>query len=273
MSNPDPALGFPAGAILQPRVFVRNASGAAFTAHIYFDWRSATASGKSAAVDLALKPNATQVVDVAALQAQKLLPADAHWAAVILSAPVQPNDLMAVAASYDQTGRYGAQTPFNDQLAFHWEGGKWEVDAMHNSLVTVGNGGNKAVRAQLSIFYNEGKGQYQVEQMLAPDEQMGLDFGKLIHDQVPDKDGRRPAARSHLRRIPGSRSHRRGGGNLYEGKVILDKTYGHATYGCMTCCGYAEPYMEFDPLGVAVSSYSNQVVLHRTIASTFLPSA
>jgi hypothetical protein len=46
-------------------------------------------------------------------------------------------------------------------------------------------------RAQLSIFYNEGKEQYQVEQMLAPDEQMELDFGKLIHDQVPDNAGHR----------------------------------------------------------------------------------
>lgn len=53
--------------------------------------------------------------------AQNLIPADAHWAAVILSAPVQPDDLMAVAASYDQTGHYGVQTPFSDQLAARWE--------------------------------------------------------------------------------------------------------------------------------------------------------
>jgi hypothetical protein len=60
-------------------------------------------------------------------------------------------------------------------------------------------------------------------------------------------------------------------GNLYEGKVILDKTYGHATYGCMTCCGYDEPYMEFDPLGVAVSSYGDQSVMGRTFATIFRP--
>ena len=34
-----------------------------------------------------------------------------------------------------------------------------------------------------------GKDQYQIERTLAPDEQMPIDFGKLIHDQVPDKDG------------------------------------------------------------------------------------
>jgi len=51
---------------------------------------------------------------------------------------------LAVTAGYDQTGRYGTQTPFSDQLASHWEAGKWEVDSMHNSLVTVGNGGTGA---------------------------------------------------------------------------------------------------------------------------------
>lgn len=27
------------------------------------------------------------------------------------------------------------------------------------------------------------------------------------------------------------------GGNLIEGKVALDTTWGHLTYGCLTCCG------------------------------------
>jgi hypothetical protein len=184
LSDPDPALAFPEGTTLQPKVLVRNASGKSYTAHIHFNWRSATASGKTAPLDLPFKPNETKLIDVAALQVQKLVP-DAHWATVVLSAPVQPDELLAVASSYDQTGRYGAQTPFSDQLASHWEAGKWEVDSMHDSLVTVGNGGNKAERAQLTILYNQGRDQYQVERLLAPDEQMALDFGKLIRDQVP----------------------------------------------------------------------------------------
>jgi hypothetical protein len=72
LSNPDPALAFPAGTTLQPRVFIRNTSGKAFTAHIRFNWRSATTSGTSAPLDLAFKPNETRVVDVAALQAQNV---------------------------------------------------------------------------------------------------------------------------------------------------------------------------------------------------------
>ena len=28
-------------------------------------------------------------------------------------------------------------------------------------------------------------------------------------------------------------------GQLYEGKLVIDKTYGHAAYGCGSCCGYS----------------------------------
>src|SRR5579872_2684572 len=52
---------------------------------------------KTDPIALVFKPNATQIVDVATLQSQKIIPADAYWAAVVLSAPVQPDDLMAIA--------------------------------------------------------------------------------------------------------------------------------------------------------------------------------
>jgi len=35
-------------------------------------------------------------------------------------------------------------------------------------------------------------------------------------------------------------------GLLYEGKLVIDKTYGHAAYGCGSCCGYAGPFV-LDP--------------------------
>ena len=247
LTDPDPALGLPAGTALQPKVLLRNTSNRSYTAHIHFNWRSATATGESAPVDLVLQPNATQMVDVTALQAQKLIPADAHWAAVILSAAIQPDDLMAVASSYDQTGRYGAQTPFSDQLAFHWEAGQWEVDSMHNSLVTIGNGGNQPVRAELTIFYNHGSEQYQMEQTLAPDEQMLVDFGRLIRDRVPDKAGHLLPAdlTSGAYRVRDLTN--KTVGSLYEGKVIVEKTYGHAAYGCAVCCGYTGA--GFNPVG------------------------
>jgi len=260
LTTPDPALGFPDETALQPKLFIHNAAGKAFTAHIYFNWRSAAMSGKTAPLALPFKPNETQELDVAALQAQKFLPSDANWATVILSAPVLPEELLAVAASYDRTGRYGTQTPFNDQLASHWEAGAWQVDSTHNSLVTISNGGNKPALAQITILYNQGTAQYQLEQPLAPDEQMVLDFAKLIHDQVPDKNGNtlpHDLTWGTYRILDLADE---AAGSLYEGKVILDKTYGHATYGCMICCGPESPLMQYDPLTVAAGSSQNQTI-------------
>jgi len=38
-------------------------------------------------------------------------------------------------------------------------------------------------------------------------------------------------------------------GQLYEGKLIIDKTYGHASYGCGTCCGDGVPTLLPNPFG------------------------
>lgn len=37
-------------------------------------------------------------------------------------------------------------------------------------------------------------------------------------------------------------------GLLFEGKIIYDKTYGHAAYGCATCCGYSSAILWYDPI-------------------------
>jgi hypothetical protein len=260
LSVPDPALGFPVRTVLQPKIFVHNNSAKTYTAHLRFDWRSAADAGKTAPIDLVLSPDQTRLVDVAELQSQKLIPADAHWAAVVLSAPIQPDELMAVAASYDSTGPYGAQTPFNDQLAGKWEAGMWEVDATHDSLVTVGNGGSKPVRAELTILYNHGTEHYRLEQVLVPDEQMLVDFGTLIHNQIADSDGHTLPSGLMQGTYRVKDLTDPGLGNLYEGKVIVEKTYGHAAYGCAQCCGVNTPYMLYNPLGVPVESNATQTV-------------
>ena len=194
------------------------------------------------------------------MQEQNIIPTDAKWASVIISAPVKPDEFMAVAASYDKTLRYGAQTPFNDQLESHWEGGKWEVDATHDSIITAGNGGDKPAQAQVTLFFNGGTGKYQIEQTLAPDQQLWLDLGRLIRDRVPDKNGNTlPSDLTSgtyqfrdLTQSPGS--------SLFEGKVITDKTYGHAAYGCMICCGHGSGFMWIDPLGVGAGYQQTQTV-------------
>jgi hypothetical protein len=260
LSTPDPALGLPADTILQPTLFIRNTLAKTVTAVVRFNWRSTATTGKSAPITLILKPNETRLLDVGALQDGKSLPSDANWASVILSAPVLPDELLAVAASYDQTGRYGAQTPFSDQLAPHWEGGKWEVDDTHNSLSMIINGGSMSVVAELTIFYNQGKGQYQMQRLLAPEEQMFVDFGQVIHDHIPDKNGQilphdLTFGAYRVRDLTDSTT-----ANLYEGKVIVDKTFGHVSYGCMICCGPDTPFMMYDPLTVSLGGSANQGV-------------
>ena len=42
--------------------------------------------------------------------------------------------------------------------------------------------------------------------------------------------------------------------------MIVDKTYGHAAYGCGVCCGPDAPTMAFDPLAVSIDDYADQYV-------------
>jgi hypothetical protein len=251
LSNPDPALAFLPGTRLQPQLLLRNTTANLINAALRFNWRTdAGATGKGQGPTLRLNPYETRRVDVAALQDGKTLPADANWASVTITTDSKPDELMAVAASYDATLRYGAQTPFTDQLAFKWEGGMWEYDPYHDSIITAGNGGTKPTQAAFTIFYNQGTQRYDLEQTLQPDEQMWIDVGKLIREHVADKNGKTLPADL----TSGSYEFRdltnTGVGTLFEGKVIYDKTYGHVAYGCAQCCGYQRPSLFYNPLGI-----------------------
>jgi hypothetical protein len=83
---------------------------------------------------------------------------------------------------------------------------------------------------------------------------MWIDVGKLIREQVPDKDGNvLPQDLSS-----GSYEFRdltnKDVGSLYEGKLVYDKTYGHVTYGCGICCAYSEALLWYNPLGIPLQS-------------------
>jgi hypothetical protein len=170
-----------------------------------------------------------------------------------------PDDLVAVAASYDSTGRYGAQTPFSDQLSEHWAGGLWQVDGTHSSMLAVTNGGAQETDALLTIFFDDEKHQqqkYEIKQTIAPRDQMWINVGDLIKYQVPDQSGHAlpvtlTSGTYELRDLKPGLGH---GGNLFEGKIIVDKTWGHLSYGCMACCGYVSPYYLPDPLAMGLQS-------------------
>jgi hypothetical protein len=269
LSHPDPALAFPEGTVLRPQFFVRNTLAKPVNITVRFNWRNASASGKAAGPAFRLGPYETRRVDVGTLQTANMLPKDANWASIVLTTSGLPDEVVAVAASCDETLRYGAQTPFSDQLAFHWVGSLWEYDAQHDSLITAGNGGTKPLQAALTIYYNQGTQKYELEQSLQPEEQMWIDVGKLIREHVPDKNGNvLPAILAS-----GSFEFRdltnKGIGNLFEGKVVYDKTYGHVTYGCSGCCGYNAPYFWHDPLGIPIGGVAgNGVYAYDTCSSS-----
>ena len=250
LTNPDPVMAFPEGTTLQPQLFVRNTTGKPQSASLRFNWKGDSSTGKSQGPSLQLRPYKTRRVDVGALQDGAILPKDAHWTSVTITTNSLPDEVMAIAASYDATLQHGAQTPFSDQLSFAWEGGMWEYNAHHNSLMTVGNGSTKPTRAALTLFYNQGTERYDLEQTLQPDEQMWIDVGKLIRERVPDKN--RKVLPDDL--SSGSYEFRDLNdhlvGSLFEGKLIYEKTYGHVVYGCMECCPYLAPAVDADPLGI-----------------------
>jgi hypothetical protein len=190
LSNPDPALAFPVGTTLKPQLLIRNTTPKPIDASLTLNWRTDTTTGKSPASALHLNPNETRRIDVAALQDGKILPQNGQWASVTLATTGLPDEVVAVAASYDQSLHFGAQTPFSDQLAAHWAGSQWEYDPQHDSIITVGNGGTKPTQAAFTIFYNQGTQKYELEQTLQPGEQMWMDIGKLIREGVPDKNGK-----------------------------------------------------------------------------------
>jgi hypothetical protein len=213
---------------------------------IAIDWRNQT-SGTFDLPTLSLAPGEVKRIRLGDYQLAGQIPSDANWATVRLSYTGRRADLVAVATSYDKTHRYGLQTPFSEDLSRLWAGGMWHVDPTHNTLITTGNGGSEATTAEVTLFYNGGNSKYRMEKMLAPGQQLWLDLGHLIHDQVADSDGNTlppdtMTGSYELRDLDHGYV-----GQLYEGKLVIDKTYGHAAYGCGSCCGYVLGDTVFDP--------------------------
>lgn len=265
LTQPDPALAFPVGTTLHPQIFVRNTTSRPLAAALRFSWRADNATGKSQGPSLQLLPYETRQIDVAAMQDGKILPANAHWTSVTVTTNSKPDEVMAVAVSYDATLRYGAQTPFSDQLSFKWEGGEWQYDAEHNSIMTASNGGTKPALAAFTLFYDHGTQRYDLEQMLQPDEQMWIDVGKLIREHVPDKNGRILPVDLTSGTYEFSDLTDPIIGTLFEGKITYEKTNGHVTYGCSTqCCGDDSVWLKVNPLNLTAGSKASNGVLAST---------
>ena len=253
LSSPDPALALPHKVQLHPTLFLRNASASPAVVQLQFHWRNNRKDGNYSAPELHLARFETRQVDVKAMQDQGLIPADAYWAQVTFKTNTGPDQIVAVAASYDSTLRYGAQTPFSDQLSDHMEGSEWIVDPTHTTIIATGNASSKPVTLAMTLFYNQGFGQYRIVKEIMPDDQLWVNVADLIRNQIPDVDGKllpvNLTSGTYQLKTVGTLSTA-----LYEAKVVTDKTYGHATYGCNICCGYSSPYLVEDPTVMGVGA-------------------
>ncbi|HEX3681474.1 MAG TPA: hypothetical protein VHU83_02955 [Bryobacteraceae bacterium] len=112
--NPDPVLMFPAGTKLVPQVFLRNTTGAPVDAAASLNWRSPSQSGTVALPEMALAAGATRVLTLATSAG---VPEDAYWATVVLKYQGRHGDIVPIATSFDESGRYGLQTPFSEGVS------------------------------------------------------------------------------------------------------------------------------------------------------------
>ncbi len=249
LTEPDAALNFPAGTKLNPTVFVRNTTAAPKDVSLMIRWFE---GDKSAAVTVPLGPlaaNETRALSLRQLQNDGVLPSSAHFAAVHFTYQGDTGDLVALAASYDDTLRYGAQSPFGDMVSHMLVGTLWTADVLHNSIITVGNAGTNPAEVAITLVSADGTFRYELPHaMLSASEQTWVNIGQLVNNHVPDRKGKVfPDGTTSgtyeiedVKNLPN--------GYLYEGKLVMDKTYGHVGYGCAQCCGYNQPTETEDPL-------------------------
>ncbi len=226
---------------------MRNTTAQPVRASITLSWRGDSGKGRATLPQLNLAPYETRQIAVGLMQKQLGIPADAHWALVTLSPPAAPDSLMAVAASYDSTGRYGMQTLFADVMGDHFVGGEWRANATHNALAAVTNGGAHPVDALLTLHYDSGKQKYEMQRTIKPGDQMWLNFADLIHKRVPDRKGHvLPAdltsATYDLQDLSS------GPGSLLDGSLLVDNTWGHHLLPPVeSCCGIFNGSPAFNP--------------------------
>jgi hypothetical protein len=207
-----------------------------------------------------LSANEVRLLDLSALQRSGRIPADASWANVEISHSGRVGDVIAIAASYDSSLRYGTQTPFTRIVSSFWKGSLWRVDGTHASFITAGNSGDTPVAANVALISPDGKFRYELpEHTLAPDEQIWVDVRDLIRNRIPDRNGKVLPADMTTGTYEIWESKFSAVGQLFEGKLIIDKTYGHATYGCGSCCGLWQTLQELDPFTTFVGGSNQQI--------------
>ena len=257
----DPSLAYPKDTVLNPRLLLRSSGQSTLQVAAAIHWRSQNGEGTYKYPALSISSTKVSVIDLGLLQDSGAIPANANWANVTLSYTGKSADLVPVAISYDSKQRYGLQSPFTEGTNRMFKGGMWHVDSTRNTLITTGNGGSEKTMAQVTLFYDGGKGRYRIEKSLVADQQILLDIGQLIRNQVPDSDGNTIPPETMTGSYELRDIDHPGVGLLYEGKLTIDKTYGHASYGCGTCCGLYDTKLTPNPYSGPPSVYNQDSYL------------
>jgi hypothetical protein len=132
-------------------------------------------------------------------------------------------------------------------------GGMWHADTLQNSLITTGNGGTTPTYALLRINFSSGS-YYIRSKLLAPGEQLWVDVGDLKQSQLPDAKGNVIPLSANFGTYQIQDLNDPNVGALFEAKLTVDKTFGHAAYGCAVCCGDDYAWLDPDPFYTGVGS-------------------
>ena len=246
LQNPDPSLGLPRGIALQPTLFIRNTTAKNITADLSLTWRGDSGKGQVNLPQLQLAPFATQQVQIGStlLQIPNKIPQNAHWGLVTLTTDALPDDLVAFATSIDSSGRYNLATRFAGGIGGHFTGGEWDLDANHNAIAAITNIGSKPTNALLTLHYDNGKKSYELQQTIAPGDQMWVNLAQLVRNRVADRNGNTlPADVSSVTYqvqdlAPGSHG-------LMANALALDASFGFQVLPpILRCCGANQPVWE-----------------------------
>ena len=81
--------------------------------------------------------------------------------------------------------------------------------------------------------------------------------GDIIRNQIPDKNGKIIPRDVTMGSYELRDLDHIGVGYLYEGKLVIDKTWGHGYYGCAGCCGYEGQRLLPNPFAGGVGTQGN----------------
>jgi hypothetical protein len=178
------------------------------------------------------------------MQKQLGIPDDAHWALVSLTTTASPDDVIAVASSRDCSGVFNVGTKFTGGRGGHFAGGEWRTDATHNQIAAITNVGTQVADALVTLHYDRGTKKYELEEQVAPGEQMWVNLEQLARQQLPDRNGSfLPSDVSAV--TYDVQDPTPGGHSLMANDLAVNTAMGQAVPACPTCCGYSDVF--FDP--------------------------